>query len=894
MTNFEAFSKTTQGELLRLLKLDKEFTKASKDFLYYKPDLPTDPKSKDQEVKVHDFLGGYGSTILGHNNQKIQKQIENFLKESKPIHAQLSSRKESGELAKLLNTKLKSRFNKDYISLFTNSGTESVELALKQVQMKLDLRIATLISENDLILEKLRTGRAICKTSNIEELTLLHKKNNELSNTKTTLCSLSKAYHGKSLGSLSLVENEAFTGPFKKLLHNRVSLPIGSPEIWDSLISPHFKVFHQLVEKSGQVTLLETKISMISAVFIEPVQGEGGISPLENKHAKILNELKERYGLLIVSDEIQCGLGRTGTFTYSEQINLSPDIILLGKSLGGAFAKIGAVSVDKLVHNHELSILHSSTFADDDLSSMIAKHVIETVDQKSFYEKIQNKSNSILNMLNDLKKDFPEIIKDVRGKGLLLGLEFFNQNRNPSNFIKMFAQTPYFGYFLASSALNKFNVRIGPSLNAPAVLRLEPSVEIGDESIKALSEALRYICTSLKKANFLALSEHVFPMLDKTHLEDTETDYSGYLKKQRKQKFTNPKRAAFVCHISDIKDLKIFDPSVRSLPVESLNHMGENGQKFIPPGLYDILELEDANGDKIELGIYALYENPKAFVTALYSNNTKPILDKIQGAVDMAKADGCQVVGLGGLTSIIAKNGTDLFTRGMSITTGNSLTVATSVEILIEACKKKEITPSKASVAVVGATGNIGEVSSALLAQKFKSVLLIGRPGREDQLNKIKDFLKPLGAEIKTSIYINDAKSCDTVFCVSNSSGYIVHPENVSEKNKVIVDTAVPNDVHPTVAKYLPDTLVVQGGLVRLGNNKDFMVPGIPTPPGTTFACLAETLTLTFKDCKEPFSYGLIKPEKIEQISKWYKEVGFSLGPLVSISPKTLKPTINV
>jgi acetylornithine/N-succinyldiaminopimelate aminotransferase len=173
----------------------------------------------------------------------------------------------------------------------------------------------------------------------------------------------------------------------------------------------------------GDVAATESAISAETAgIMVEPVQGEGGVNVPPPGWLSALRDLCDRNGLLLVLDEVQTGVGRTGTLFAHEAAGVEPDIMAVAKGLGGGFP-IGAVLATKEAAKGMVPGTHGSTFGGNPLAAAVACAVLEAVLEPRFLERVRDKSLRFKQMLAALKDEFPYIVEEVRGSGLLIGLK---------------------------------------------------------------------------------------------------------------------------------------------------------------------------------------------------------------------------------------------------------------------------------------------------------------------------------------------------------------------------------------------------------------------------------------------------------------------------------------
>ncbi|MDB9744768.1 aspartate aminotransferase family protein [Pelagibacteraceae bacterium] len=172
--------------------------------------------------------------------------------------------------------------------------------------------------------------------------------------------------------------------------------------------------------------------SRTAAIMVETIMGEGGIKVIPDYCLKGLRKLCNKKNILLILDEVQCGIGRSGKFFAFEHAKIKPDIVPIAKGIGGGFP-IGAVLVNKKVASGMKPGTHGSTFGGNPLAMSAGNAVMDVMFKKGFLSNVTKNGKYFLSELNKLKKKYPKIIKEVRGKGLLLGLCLY---KDQTNFIK--------------------------------------------------------------------------------------------------------------------------------------------------------------------------------------------------------------------------------------------------------------------------------------------------------------------------------------------------------------------------------------------------------------------------------------------------------------------------
>ena len=185
--------------------------------------------------------------------------------------------------------------------------------------------------------------------------------------------------------------------------------------------------------KYGNHNSLKKKINKnTAAIMIETIMGEGGIKVIPDWCLRELRKLCDKKKILLILDEVQCGVGRSGDFFAFENSKVKPDIVPIAKGIGGGFP-LGAVLMNKKVASGMTAGSHGSTFGGNPLAMSVGNSVMDLVSNKSFLKNVKILSKYFLEKLNLIKARYPSIIKEIRGKGFLIGIQLY---KDPTTFIK--------------------------------------------------------------------------------------------------------------------------------------------------------------------------------------------------------------------------------------------------------------------------------------------------------------------------------------------------------------------------------------------------------------------------------------------------------------------------
>ena len=192
-----------------------------------------------------------------------------------------------------------------------------------------------------------------------------------------------------------------------------------------------------------------------AAIMVETIMGEGGIKVIPNWCIQELRNICNKRGILLILDEVQCGIGRSGKFFAFEYAKVKPDIVPIAKGIGGGFP-IGAVLMTKKVAKAMIPGTHGSTFGGNPLAMSAGNAVIDQIN-KNLLMNVNKMSKYFINELNEIKFKYPNVIKEVRGIGLLIGLQLF---KDQTEFIKKLMENKLLTIRAAENV-----IRILPPLN---------------------------------------------------------------------------------------------------------------------------------------------------------------------------------------------------------------------------------------------------------------------------------------------------------------------------------------------------------------------------------------------------------------------------------------------
>ncbi|GLO77451.1 aspartate aminotransferase family protein [Sulfitobacter pontiacus] len=270
---------------------------------------------------------------------------------------------------------------------------------------------------------------------------------------RTEIITFSGSFHGRSSAGIAAAGSEKMTKGFGPLLPGFKHIEFGDMEALGAAIT-----------------------DTTAAIMIEPVQGEGGIRPVPDADLKQMRALCDTHGLLLIFDEVQCGVGRTGKMFAHEWAGVTPDIMMVAKGIGGGFP-LGAVLATENAASGMTAGTHGSTYGGNPLGCAVGNAVVNIIGTDAFLEDVNRKAGLMRQKLEGLVASHPDVFESVRGSGLMLGLKCKATNSD------------------VVSAGYRHEVITVPA--ADNVIRLLPPLNITDEDIAEAVSRLDQAASSL-------------------------------------------------------------------------------------------------------------------------------------------------------------------------------------------------------------------------------------------------------------------------------------------------------------------------------------------------------------------------------------------------------------
>ncbi len=364
-----------------------------------------------------DLLGGFGLYSYGIRHPKIVEAVKAQLDRS-PQYSQEMLDPLRAQLARIIALLTPGDIQYGF---FGNSGTEAVEGAMK--------------------LAKLSTGRK-------------------------GFVAMLRGFHGKTLGSLSLMGKKIFRQPLLPLLEGVQHAPFGDAEAVERILAT-----------------ARTVGDDIAAVVTEPIQGEAGAQVPPDDFWPKLREICNHYGVLLIVDEVQTGFGRTGKIFGVDHWDVAPDIMCFGKALGGGVVPMSAFFSTPAIWEcmEPNPFIHTTTTGGNPLACSSALAAITVLLEEDLPRQAQEKGDYVLQQLGKLQERYPGVLANVRGKGLLLGMEFPTDGVGFKVAGGLFSR----GVITAGTLTNAKNIRFEPALNIPW--------ELLDEALNRIEDVFKSI-----------------------------------------------------------------------------------------------------------------------------------------------------------------------------------------------------------------------------------------------------------------------------------------------------------------------------------------------------------------------------------------------------------------
>jgi len=899
-------TKLSVEQCLRALGLDVEYVRGEGDYLYYQ-------NEEGEEVKVLDLVGGYGASLFGHNNTQLVGVLRRLLLEQRPFNAQGSIRPLANELKSRLSRMVQRETNREYAVVLDSTGSGAVEAAIKHAELEFQMRLNSTLDRLHKIQKKIRMvgpkgsievpddtmdifQKTLGVSTNLSGEELVQSSIDHLNmivDATPTVLALDGAFHGKSTGALSLTENLEYRAPWKRLGFSTTFISKDDTIALDAVIANACFPYVDVTLERNTLSAKAAKMVNVIAAFVEPIQGEGGVLEVGKDFLESLRSRSTESGFPLIFDEIQSGMGRTGTFLASTPSGVVSDYVLLSKALGGGISKVSALLVDRERYHTDFDMLHTSTFASDDHSSAVANKTLDLLeeDDGALMSRCGKMGEYFIDRIRVLKERYPGTIVGIRGRGLLMAVELVAREDTSSLFLQWASEQGLVGYMVAGYLLREHGIRMAPTLSNPNTLRIQPSAYVTHKELNKFCDAFDQALRLLQEDDFGNLVGHLVGRRQKRNKNIPVRSVRQLIKSAAQ---SNLRRVSFLAHLLEPQDAQGLDRSLNNYSPTECDRLLGRMSPLLSPFVLHRTSVSNASGSEIELSVIGVPFTSAQVMKAFRAGDGGQIRNNVFDAVELARAEGAQVIGFGGYTSIVTNSCLDVVEERALVTSGNSVTAGAAIEATMQRVGELGITNRR--LGVVGAAGNLGCVIAELMAASMTSVLLVGRRGAEKRLQRrAKQISWALGDKcprIDITTEMSDLATCGVIMTATNAPKPVIYPQHLSMQPTLICDIATPGDVDSSVFEMRHNAVILKGGLVSLPSTQKLVIPGMFPPPGQIYGCLAETILLGLDNASVSPSVGLLTPKGILSSMEMVRRHGFGLDPWHKAIPmkKSKKP----
>jgi acetylornithine/succinyldiaminopimelate/putrescine aminotransferase/predicted amino acid dehydrogenase len=642
---------------------------------------------------------------------------------------------------------------------------------------------------------------------------------------RSLILSATGSFHGKTLGALALTaqpHHAEGVGP----------LPAGFEHV-----------------EFGDADALESRFKKdaekIAAFFLEPIQGERGVYLPPQGYLARVRELCTRYGVAMVLDEIQTGLGRTGKMFACEHDGVGPDVLLLGKGLGGGLFPLSACLTSAAMWDEGFALRHSSTFANNNIACRVGLAVLDELTTGGVCADVARKGVLLNARLRQLAERHPQTIETVRGRGLLSAIELRSPEERGA-LLSLLANQGLYAYAVAGTIAELGSVLVLPTLGETAVLRVAPPLTITEHELDVAIDGIESVFDLLDRNTTQTIARALGALDGISQKGTPSTEHRAPINRAHSRSDTPRPDFAFIVHYTSVEDIFATDPDLVGLTARELSNFCEFAYAAGPGVLMRTPTIRSATGATANGLILALPLLPRAMARL----GRRQVSEQITHLVDLAAAHGARIVGLGGYTTPYSRRGIEVVGRGLAITTGNPLTAAMACLATRRAMDREGLEIDDARIAVVGATGSVGSLCAQLIArERPEKLLLIGNPARgQDQLLGLgRELARNFDTQVEIATDLSPLAACDVVI-TATAAGRPVLDRAPLAHGTIICDVARPPDTSKQMHARR-DLHVIEGGRVALPDpSMRFGVGNLQNlPGGVTLACLAETILLALE-----------------------------------------------
>jgi acetylornithine/succinyldiaminopimelate/putrescine aminotransferase/predicted amino acid dehydrogenase len=713
------------------------------------------------------------------------------------------------------------------------------------------------------------------------------------------ILSASNSFHGKTLGALSATGNPHYQQGFGAPSGDFHTIPYGDVE------ALRFE--------------LEARPGYYAAFLVEPIQGEGGIVVPPAGYLMEVRDICTRADVLLVLDEIQTGLGRTGEMFACMSEGVQPDVMTLAKALGGGLMPIGAMLCTASAYTESFALRHSSTFAANTLACRAGLAALQmlTRDNNALVRRVERNGARLKDGLLELQRRYPQVITEVHGRGFLLGIRFAGDRLLwPESLLGVALEQECFTPLFASYMLNVEEVRVAPTLNGKSVIRIEPALTMTWSQCERLLSALERTIALFATGDTGRILASIIEGQPQPLVWATPPEKLWVQVKPRPAE----RRFAFLMHPLDYGNAVDFDSSLAYLDDRSLEAAVRMVSGLVDPFVVSHGRVVAKTGETI-YGEFIVLPRTAEQLAGMRKEDATAY---VRGALHLARDRGAEMVGLGAFTSVVTLGGRAVADEGVPVTTGNSYAAVAAAEAARKAValagNHDECPPN---TAILGATGAIGRAMALMLAEGVGRLTLVGNPDsssshvRERLLARAADVIDFVAARHAEGMNFNpdtfaarlltylpcpreeviaqleradwlvltqDTKSAvrgaALVVTATSATGTLIGPEDL-QPHAVVCDVSRPANVSRQVTVDRPDVLVIDGGIIAVPARSILSQFGLGD--GLVYACMAETMMLTLAGHLRNTSIGTdLAPETLHLLRSLADQYGFEVARLRS------------
>ena len=706
------------------------------------------------------------------------------------------------------------------------------------------------------------------------------------------------ATHGKSIGGLSVTHMEG-ENQFAELA-GTVFVPFGDVD--------------------AMAKVLAEDGDDMAAVILEPIQAEGGVNLAPPEYFEAVRALCDKYGVILIYDEIMTGTGRTGQVFATEWTGGAPDIIVLGKGFGGGTMPISACLIGPRAVTKSLDFQQMSTYAGGAYAATAANAMLDVLLESNgaMLKNIRQRGATIANIHRRLQHEYPDLIKDTRGRGLLHGIEFRHEptviGGSNGAFLGLANAMHQLPGLIAGHMLSN-GVRVTPAVNAKNTIRIVPSYLSTDEECAIYADALEACLDALSSRDTLRATKHITGS-SKSWVPEASIDIDSA--EPVGEIGPDEGRFGFIVHQLEADDVQNIDPIMRQATREHRQRLTDLLGEVDEVTILSRVRIKGEDG-ATAVGDFVLLPRSAKQLMAMPQDEACALVQK---AVNLAVKRGARIVGLGGYTSIVTRGGSKIDPLGAAVTTGNGFTIEAAMMAADQACTTLGRNQNTATAAIIGAAGSIGSGLVQMIAARAHHLYLFvnpatpmakstrrltrslaagitaaqagelpARPGSVlarilAQVNDDTDIPALAARVLEDPEYFvisddcaRDLHNCDIVYSATNSTEKLITPEDLRPQS-VVCDLSRPGNISYRCREERDDILLIDGGVIAFPGRPQLGL-AMKMPQGVAFACMAETVMLALRKRYENTSVGATPShQEVSMLRQIAAETGFRLADL--------------